>query len=313
MPLHRLAAAVVGPRKSLLLGAAFLPTASGQGPLKLWPLPGSEDALEVLRHPLHAARRIPALRALLRRLDVPAFRNIDGLPFPVCMRLGPNLAMWLRGRAAEQAELDTFVRLARALQARLFVDAGANVGLYSFHFVASRPGGHVISVEPDPANVECLRRTIARAGLASVEVQQIALSDREGDAIFLFDDVAGATGQLKDVGPAFVERHYRLLPREGRVRTGTLDRILGGRRPDILKIDVEGAEARVLQGAAGALRQVRPALILEMGDAREQCTALLADAGYALRDVRTLGPLEAGTWNALALPRERADMILASL
>ena len=93
------------------------------------------------------------------------------------------------------------------------------------------------------------------------------------------------------------------------VPTLTLDTLLEHfDAPSVVKIDVEGAEHLVLQGAAGLLRDVRPALIVEVGsEAREAATRVLREAGYTLFD----GDLPAGerqeipacAFNTLAVPR----------
>lgn len=62
----------------------------------------------------------------------------------------------------------------------------------------------------------------------------------------------------------------------------TIDEVLGGRRADIIKIDVEGLEARVLMGASETLERYKPALIVESLDERsfEQVRSVLTPHGY---------------------------------
>jgi FkbM family methyltransferase len=267
----------------------------------------------VISHPLHIARRSALFRGLNRWLDFPAFRKVAGLSFPICLRFGPNLRTWISGRATEVVELELFGRLIEATEATQFVDVGANVGIYSFWFASRRPQGRVLTLEPDPANVRCLMRTIRRWQLSGIDVRPVAASDHKGRAVFQFDDVAGVTGQLKSGTTSFGERHYGVQPREDSVEVDTLDEIVGDGRPDIIKIDVEGAEASVLRGTLHVLRDARPCLLLELGEGRESSTDILQNAGYALYDARDLGSLREETWNALALPVERASLSLDSL
>jgi hypothetical protein len=110
----------------------------------------------------------------------------------------------------------------------------------------------VISFEFDPAGVERMHRNLAlNPPLADrVEIRQVYLSYERNDAL-------GAA---------------------------TLDEVVAGDRlapPDLLKIDVEGAESRVLQGAAVVLRR-RPHLVIETHGAtvERECVEILRAHGY---------------------------------
>lgn len=267
-----------------------------------------------LDSPLFVLRRLAPVRAAVRALDRPVFRRLPLLPFPLCVRAGPNLGLLLAGRVAERRELDGFVRFARATGASVFWDVGANVGLYAFAFVAARPGGAVLAVEPDARNLECLRRTVARAGLSGVELVAAAASSEAGRATFLLDEVGGVTGTIEERGrESFVRRHYGVRPRGIEVGTATLDSLLDGRAaPQIVKIDVEGAEARTLAGAARLLGEIRPAVLIELSDGRAAAEATLRAHRYALFDAVELGPATERSWNVWALPEERAPALLAA-
>jgi hypothetical protein len=94
------------------------------------------------------------------------------------------------------------------------------------------------------------------------------------------------------------------------VRTVTLDRLLDDYpTPDFLKIDVEGAEYQVLQGADRMLSDVRPKIYVEVGsELSDLVTARLSAHDYALLD--PLSPkgrrtsMEKCAFNTLAVPRE---------
>ena len=77
--------------------------------------------------------------------------------------------------------------------------------------------------------------------------------------------------------------------------------------PSVVKIDVEGAEAAVLRGAARLLRDIRPRIMCEVSEAnREQATRIFKDAGYALYDAGKnwpgSGQVAQCAWNTIALP-----------
>jgi hypothetical protein len=100
---------------------------------------------------------------------------------------------------------------------------------------------------------------------------KLALSNETGEALFLVDRASGATGSLQSVSnathPLSLQREYRMTETISS-RTATVDSLISGGlpAPDLIKIDVEGAEQLVLLGAQRCLSQTRPALILEISN-----------------------------------------------
>ncbi len=150
-------------------------------------------------------------------------------------------------------------------------DVGAHAGWYTL--LAARLVGpsRVVAIEPLARNVAALRFHLARNGFDGVAVLQAAAADAEGEAVF-----------------AAAENSYmgRLAPDGSvRVRTVTLDGLVArgvGPQPTLIKIDVEGAELAVLQGARRILRTARPLIVLATHHRTlaEACQAELTAAGY---------------------------------
>lgn len=145
----------------------------------------------------------------------------------------------------------------------LLLDVGANIGIHSL--IGAYQGARVHTFEPLPRLAKRLRQNIALNRLGSrIAVFEIALSNREGEATFYVasrkDD--GSHSLVNGVPATSIEQII--------VKTTTLDRHLekfGYITPNIIKIDVEGAEAWVLDGAHTTLtRSERPVLIIETGD-----------------------------------------------
>ena len=162
-----------------------------------------------------------------------------------------------------------------------FVDVGANLGNYSWWVANENPAVKLMLFEPDPKNVQLLRKTIARSGLGAVALHTVALSDSTGVARFIIDDVSGAVGSLIDQrGTIYnLQDSYR-LKLETTVETRVLDDFyaeLVGHRV-LMKVDVEGAEARVFRGASRVLNELRPIIVYESFDGSG--TKLLKQAGY---------------------------------
>ncbi len=153
-------------------------------------------------------------------------------------------------------------------------DVGAHFGYYSL--LASKSAGadgRVIALEPSPRNLKVLRKHVELNRAANVAVLETALSDHEGEA--RFDNRAGSgVGHLSLEGPLTVN-------------LTTLD-ALGHQfpAPNVLKIDVEGAEEAVLRGGRETLRS-KPTIFLSThgpGPA-ENCSRLLRELGYSLHEL----------------------------
>ena len=202
----------------------------------------------------------------------------DGTPLPILS--GPlRGARWLAGSAPGAAKGLSVIfnrsepgQLAEA--ARFCApgidcfDIGAHAGLYSLLFARRCRGVHAF--EPLPANLAWLARTLKANRIANAVTVPWALSDVQG-AVRFQEGAHSSEGRLDPRGS---------LP----VYASTCDAYCAqfGVKPSLLKIDVEGAEASVLRGAAGLLRERRPSLLLSThGDGpKEDCFRYLRDLGY---------------------------------
>jgi FkbM family methyltransferase len=165
-----------------------------------------------------------------------------------------------------------------------FWDVGANAGFFSV-LAAKLVGhtGHVRAFEPLPANVESIRRQFELNPLCDCEVVPAAVSDQVGTATLVLTDNT-STPHLGSAGKAARDRGSGLT-----VDTVTLDSVPGP-RPTLVKVDVEGAELAVLEGAADVL-DAGAKWLIELHDdpVRDQVHALLEDAGYSMSRPRGLG------------------------
>jgi FkbM family methyltransferase len=169
------------------------------------------------------------------------------------------------------------------------LDIGANVGWFSLvaaKFIGSN--GIVHAFEPRPITAKMLARTIAQNGLRRiVQVWEYALSDSSGE---LFLNWAVNT---ENPGGSFVtttDSQFGVVGERVRVRAVRLDDLLPDVAPDIIKIDVEGAEPMVFSGATNALRRKKPVILSELfpeqlmrvsGKTAAQYIAQMEEFGYA--------------------------------
>jgi len=160
------------------------------------------------------------------------------------------------------------------------VDVGANLGFFTLKFAAwVRDGGRVIAIEPEVINYERLCRAVAGAGFSHlVDTVQAAAIERSGQVGLIVNPLHPGDHRIGDGGA--------LVP------AVTIDELLaqsGSPRVSLIKIDVQGAEGRVLAGANATLRSVRPALFIEICDealrgchsSAERLLTDLYDRGYS--------------------------------
>jgi FkbM family methyltransferase len=147
------------------------------------------------------------------------------------------------------------------------LDVGASFGLYAIAAArAVGPAGRVYGFEPASRSASALRRHVQWNGVADrVEVVEAAAAERSGHATF-FEQKTSFLASLVESAARQDERRgaSAVVPR--RVPTVSLDHFCRARglKPDVVKIDVEGAEARVLRGAREILRARRARLFLEV-------------------------------------------------
>lgn len=180
------------------------------------------------------------------------------------------------------------------LQGTSIWDIGAHFGYHSLCFAALvGQGGRVISFEPNPANLERFRMHLGRnpALAERVQLESAAVADKAGEATFILSDViesGGSSGShLAGVGTTFSADHYQLF-RPHPVKLVCVDDLVlkeGYPAPVVMKIDVEGAEGMVLDGAMETLRKHHPFLLMEIHHILQMKKVgdVLRDLGYTVR------------------------------
>jgi FkbM family methyltransferase len=181
-------------------------------------------------------------------------------------------------------------------------DIGAHVGLLTLA-AAKRVGatGHVFAFEPAPEALATLQRHIRFNGYGDrAEAIGSVVSDTDGVVPFYVyrDSMSASLGRTNlDVLSPQRRSDPLLKAVEVRVPSVTLDRFCKDRdvKPDILKIDVEGAELRVLRGARDLLLRKRIVVLCEIHPQQmENCGSTLAEFKAFLQSVGyTIEPLDA--------------------
>ncbi|MDT8331618.1 FkbM family methyltransferase [Roseomonas gilardii] len=271
----------------------------------------------ILRHPL--AGRHPAA-SLLRLLRWQIGGRLTGMP-AVMPFVGPTRLLLQRGHSSATANLyaglSDFAEMGFLLHllrpGDLFADIGANIGAYTV-LAAGVVGAEVLAFEPSPTTLPHLRDNLRLNELEGrVTLLPLALGERPGT--LRLSARRGAANRV-------------LLEREAEdavhISVSTLDEILPHRTPLLLKLDVEGYEARVLAGATRLLaRPGLQAVLVETmahaeryGDSTGRIDTLLRGQGFAPFDYdprrRALTPRDApGDPNTLYL--RQVNMVAARL
>lgn len=207
----------------------------------------------------------------------------------------------------------------------IFMDIGANIGIYTLA-AAHRVGntGKVYAFEPHKMNGITLLRNIEASGLADrVDFFACALSDASGVLPFNYVSLASASSgsQLGHARVAGASRDFKPAAREMLAAVTVNDLMANGtiKAPNLVKIDVDGNELKILNGMKKLLTgKDRPRAVqveINAGE-QEKIASFLADCGYTLaerhhtkdgeKQIKRGIPLEKIAHNAIFRPRQAA-------
>ncbi len=149
----------------------------------------------------------------------------------------------------------------------LFVDVGANIGYYSV--MAGKQGNRVMSIEPNSKAYSCLGDNL-RKNLNPGRSETYNAVAWSSDGLVRFTE-----GEYADTSRVSAQG-------ERVVRAISLDSLLRGTAPSLVKIDAEGSELQVLRGARETLKSEHPAIIFEYLDESRllSATEFLTAMGY---------------------------------
>lgn len=158
-------------------------------------------------------------------------------------------------------------------------DVGVNVGWTALNLASRCPSGRVIGFEPDPANYASCSRNLRLNSLPNLIVEPLGLADRPGTSGMIVENERNRGGNRVSADGS------------GPIELTTIDQYCernGIERVDLLKIDTEGFEHRIIQGGSGTLARHRPKLFVEVNDTHlarygssaESLFRLLRELGY---------------------------------
>ncbi|TFE66591.1 hypothetical protein A7Q10_02120 [Methylacidiphilum caldifontis] len=139
------------------------------------------------------------------------------------------------------------------------------------------------------------------------------MSNQLGELNFYKDHLSGVTGTLEN--KTVLNMHYGEIPKIIQVRTTTIDsiRFQDDYPIDILKIDVEGHQLKVLEGAEKAIKTDLPILLIELGGLELGCQYdafnFLKNLGYIIFDQQKLTIAHDPPWDAIAISPKFIDLV----
>lgn len=143
------------------------------------------------------------------------------------------------------------------------LDIGAHRGVYSYwmsRIVGDQ--GKIICIEPQSSLVKYMKHIFLKLGLGNIEVLNYAVSNRTGAGHITIPRVYGKTSQLTKID---YDDGVKGVSHKRKVEFITLDNLVKKLeiQPKLIKIDVEGGELKLFEGAGNTLSQMRPLLIFE--------------------------------------------------
>jgi FkbM family methyltransferase len=206
---------------------------------------------------------------------------------PLLLHSFKHKGYWFYGRAREQQTMRFFESVLGSNDT--VVEVGGHIGYITLLFAKLvGEGGRVIVFEPGSNNLPYIRANVAPR--AQIELVEMAISHCNGVATFFEEGLTGQNNSLCADYGVFRENQARAFDDSSyqarEVETITLDAFVEQRNivPQLIKIDIEGAELQALQGAEQTLRTIRPLVMVEVTQHKSEVFDLLRTTGYELRD-----------------------------
>jgi FkbM family methyltransferase len=167
----------------------------------------------------------------------------------------------MSNRIYEKDTCDFLEKSVKTIDNPIFIDVGANIGLISLYMLKKIPNIKIYSFEPSPHQCSLFKRTIEENNIANkVELYDLALSNKEGVVNFFAHETGCPADGLKDTGRGGEGKNIQV----NATKLDTWWKEKGKPKINLIKIDTEGAELLVLEGAIELLKECRPDIFFEM-------------------------------------------------
>jgi FkbM family methyltransferase len=226
---------------------------------------------------------------------------------------GSDLVAKEMQQGSYEAPLPMLIMAIIARNPGLFLDVGANNGLYSVLAGITTPETRVVAFEPYQPVLKILKSNMRANGLSDrVDVRSIALSDSKGSAtLYLPDQAHGLLETSCSLEPGFKPFHQSI-----EIEKDTLDNIAPKESISLIKADIEGHELAFLRGARNTITRDRPFIFAEVlpinHDVLAELTVYMQQIGYIDFRLRKEVAIYSENvehdplaWNHAFIPRDR--------
>jgi len=235
-----------------------------------------------------------------------------------------NMLFWGGIKGFEYSEFKVFTKLVPS--SKLFLDIGANIGYYSCVAKKFNPNIVVHGFEPMPSASKYFKNNCTINGFDDIKVHQTALTNFKGDATFhtnINPKFPNETDFLYGDNSLNSEATGKISRVEINVKTDTLDNFVrdnlnADQVIDLIKLDTEGTENLVLQGATNVLSKHRPIIMCEVikGFIEKEMEVILSSNNYLFYAVNQNGlvkvnslEVEKGKLDFFFVPQEKESLV----
>jgi FkbM family methyltransferase len=183
-------------------------------------------------------------------------------------------------------EMDILAALKKLLNSGdTFIDIGANAGYWCLQAKMIVGNGRVFAVEPNPENIKMIEKVKTANPNLPFDCLPIAISDQNGEIAFSIT--------YNNANSRISETIWELAKPESKriiVQSRNVDWLLETLKPHVIKIDVEGAEAMILEAVNKEnILKYKPAMLIEFHGAMQmqRCKIALARWGYIITNINS--------------------------
>ena len=193
--------------------------------------------------------------------------NDEGIYF--CGNVPENL--WVGSKFCEP-----FTRPFLFLQKGAFLDVGAHIGKYSILLGKKYSKNKIFSFEPVEENFVKLKKNLRFNGIENAKILSFGLSNKKGKSKLFLSSFSGSHSLVFDVGEGI---EIKIDTLDNVVRTKKISKV------DLIKIDVEGAEVLILEGALKTIERDKPNILFEVWNLEqfERVREILGPRGYVFK------------------------------